>query len=121
MHANEAFDPITAPLRGARRGPVVRTVFGQFSASHVKDDGPAACAAVLALIHRLRADIEASGSDRALAAAFDAGGGDRREPRRRRWLWDAEPPCGPERLPDVRGPLQSATALRIQWATQQLR
>ena len=47
MHANEAFDPIAAPLRGAQRGLVVRTVFGQVAAFHVDDDGPAMCAAVL--------------------------------------------------------------------------
>ena len=83
MHANEAFDPITAPLRGAPRGLVVRTVSGQVTAFHVKDDRPAACAAVLALIHR---------------------------------SWRAERPCGPKGPPDVRGPLQPTTALRIQWA-----
>ena len=121
MHANEAFDPITASLRGAQRGLVVRSVFGQVTAFHVKDDGLAACAAVLALIHRLSADIEASGSDSALAAGFDAGGGNEREPLRRRCPWRAERPCGPKGLSDVHGPLQPATALRIQWATQQLR
>jgi hypothetical protein len=121
MHANEAFDPVTVPLRGAQRGLVVRTVFGQVTAFHVKGDGPAACAAVLALIHRLSADIEVSGSDRALAAAFDVGGGNKREPLRRRCPWRAERPCRPKGLPDVRGPLRPATALRIQWATQQLR
>jgi hypothetical protein len=108
MHANEAFDPITAPLRGAQRGLVVRTVFGQVTAFQVKDDGLAACAAVLALIHRLSAHIEASG-------------GNKREPLRRRGPWRAERPCGPKGLPDGRGPLQPATARRIQWATQQLR
>ena len=60
MHVNEAFDPTAAPLRGARRAMGGRTVFGQVTAFHVKDDGPAACAVVLALIHRLSADIEAS-------------------------------------------------------------
>ncbi|MDP9125196.1 MAG: hypothetical protein M3N82_11465 [Pseudomonadota bacterium] len=118
MHANEALDPVTAPLRGAQRGLVVRTVFGQVTVFHVKDDGPAACAAAPALIHRLGADIEASASDSALAAAFDAGGGNKRESLRGRRPWRAERRCGPKGRPDVRGPLQPATALRIQWATQ---
>ena len=48
MHANKAFDPIAAPFRGEQRGVVVRTVFGQVAAFQVKDDGPAARAAVLA-------------------------------------------------------------------------
>ncbi len=73
MHANEAFEAIAAPPRGARSGQLVRTVFGQVTAFRVKDDGLATRALVLALIHRLSADIEASGSDSALAAAFDAG------------------------------------------------
>jgi len=108
MHANKAFDLITAPLRGTQRGLVVRTVFGRVTAFHVKDDGLAACAAVLALIQRLSAHIEASG-------------GNKRAPLRRRCPWRAERPCGPKGPPDVRGPLQPATALRIQCATQQLR
>ena len=53
MHANEAFDPATAPLCGAQRGLLVHSVFDQVPAFHVKDDGPAARAAVLALNHRL--------------------------------------------------------------------
>ena len=120
MHANEAFDPITAPLRGAQRGLVARTVFGQVTAFHVDDAGLAACVAVLASIHRLSAEIETSGSDSALAAGFDAGGGNKRVPLRRRCPWRAERPCGPRGLPDVRGPLQPATARRVQCATQQL-
>ena len=53
MRANEAFVPVTAPLCGAQRALAVRSVFGQVTAFHVKDDGPEACAAVLASIHRL--------------------------------------------------------------------
>ena len=120
MHANEAFESVTAPLRGARRGQLVRTVFGQVTAFHVEDDGLAARAVVLALIHRWSADIEASDSDSALAATFDAGG-NKRETQRRRCPWRAGQPCGPKGLPDACGPLQPATALRTQWATQQLR
>ena len=48
MHADMAFDPIAAPIRGEQRGVMVRTVFGQLAAFQVKDDGPAARAAVLA-------------------------------------------------------------------------
>jgi hypothetical protein len=121
MHANEALDSITVPRRGVRRGQSVHTVFGRFTAFHVKDDGSAPCAAALALIHRLRADIDTSGSDSALAAAVDASGGNKREPRRQRRPSGAVPPCGPNGLPDVRGPLQRATTFRTQWATQQLR
>jgi hypothetical protein len=120
MHANEALESITAPLRDARRGQMVRTVFGQVTAFHVKDDCLAARAVVLALIPRWAAGIEASGSDRALAAAFDAGGKKRETPRRR-CPWRPGQPCGPRGLPDACGPLQPATALRTPWATQQLR
>jgi hypothetical protein len=86
MHANEAFDSITAPIRGAQRGLLVHAVFGHVMTFRVKDDGPAGCAPVLALIR-----------------------------------------------PDVRDPLQPATALRgspprkaalqgrVQWSTQQPR
>ncbi len=119
MHTNEAFDTITGCRRGEPRGLLVRNVFGQVTALQVKD--PAACAAVLALIHRSSAGIGASGSVSDLAAAFGAGDSNKSEPLRRRCPWRAERPCGPKGLPDARGPLQPATTLRIQWATQQLR
>ena len=113
MHANKAFDFITAPVRGAQRGPSVRNVCGQIAAFHFKDDAPAVCAVVLSLIHRLRASIAASGSTGGLTAPFGAGaGGDsKREPP---CPWGSERPCGPTGRPDVRGARQPATALQIQ-------
>lgn len=60
MHANDVFDAIAAPIHGARRGLLVRTVFGQVATMHRTDDDPAGSAAVLALIHRSSADITAS-------------------------------------------------------------
>ena len=42
MYANEAFESISAPIRGAKRGLRVRAVFGQVTTFRVKDDGPAA-------------------------------------------------------------------------------
>ncbi len=60
MHANEVFDAVAAPIHCAQRGLLVRTVFSQVATMHVQDDGLAGRAAVLALIHRLNADIEAS-------------------------------------------------------------
>jgi hypothetical protein len=59
MHANEVFDSITAPIHGARRGLLVRATIGQSATLHLRDDGRAGRAAVLALLHRLSAGIEA--------------------------------------------------------------
>jgi hypothetical protein len=104
MHTNEAFDPVTGPRRGERRGLLVRNVFGQVTAFQVEDHDPAACATVLALIHRLSAGIGVSGSVNDPAAAFGAGDSNRPEPLRRRCPWRAKRPCVPmHRDESVRG------------------
>ncbi len=70
MHADKGFDTITAPIRGAQRGLLVRALFGQVITLTLKDDGPEVRAAILAWIRRLNAEIEASAPDSAIAAAF---------------------------------------------------
>jgi hypothetical protein len=54
MHGNDAFDSIIAPIRGARRGLLVRTVFGHVTTFPAKDGDPATCASALGSIHRGR-------------------------------------------------------------------
>jgi hypothetical protein len=70
MHADDVFDSVTVPNSGAQHGLLGRTVFGQPTTVQPKDDGPARNVAVLALMQRLSAEIEASASDVALSVAF---------------------------------------------------
>ena len=78
MHAHEVSDSnpnltpdsLAAPIRGAQRGLLMRPLFGQVATVHLKDTGPAARGAVLTLVHRLSAAIEASADGSALAVAF---------------------------------------------------
>ncbi len=60
MHANDVFDSITAPIHGARSDLPISAVFGQIATLHLKNDSLTGRGAVLAFIHRLPADIEAS-------------------------------------------------------------
>ena len=38
MQANEVFDSIAAPIRGARRAPLIRAVVSQVATLHLTDD-----------------------------------------------------------------------------------
>ena len=73
MHANEAVDSITAPIRGAQRGLPVRALLGQAATLPFVEDNPAGHAAVPTLIHRLGAGVEANTSRNPLAVAFGRG------------------------------------------------